>query len=74
VPDALYDRVGYAFIVLEGGGEISPAELKAWCRERLANYKIPKHFSFRRELPVLPIGKLDKAGLRAEATREVAGA
>jgi acyl-CoA synthetase (AMP-forming)/AMP-acid ligase II len=69
VPDALYDRVGHAFVVTESGRDVSVGELQAWCRERLANYKIPKRFTFRSELPVLPIGKVDKAALRREAMR-----
>ena len=43
------------------------AELLAHCRDRLANYKIPKRFVIRDEMPLLPIGKVDKAALRAEA-------
>lgn len=73
VPDKLYDQVGYAFIVADGNGEISATALKAWCRERMSNYKIPKYFAFCSELPVLPIGKVDKARLRAEAVRRVVG-
>jgi acyl-CoA synthetase (AMP-forming)/AMP-acid ligase II len=69
IPDALYDHVGHAFIVAEGNAEISVGELQAWCRERLANYKVPKRFTFRSELPVLPIGKVDKTVLREEAAR-----
>jgi fatty-acyl-CoA synthase len=74
VPDPLYDRVGYAFIVPHARCEISTADLQAWCRERLANYKIPKRFAFRTELPVLPIGKIDKAALQQEAAQHIAGA
>lgn len=72
VPDPLYDRVGCAFLLLEPGGEIGTNELQAWCRERLANYKVPKRFIIRTELPLLAIGKVDKAALRNEAA-EVAG-
>ena len=38
--------------------------LRAWCKERLAGYKVPKSFSVRDELPLLPIGKVDKQALR----------
>ena len=40
--------------------------LDAWCRERLANYRIPKRFEMRAELPRLPIGKMDKQTLKRE--------
>jgi len=38
--------------------------MKAWCRERLANYKVPKVFEITAEMPRLPIGKIDKQALR----------
>lgn len=39
-------------------------ELRAWCKERLAGYKVPKTFETRDDLPLLPIGKVDKQALR----------
>jgi acyl-CoA synthetase (AMP-forming)/AMP-acid ligase II len=73
VPDALYDRVGYAFLLLEAGARLGTEELQAWCRDRLANYKVPKRFIVREELPLLAIGKVDKAALRQEAAEMVGG-
>jgi acyl-CoA synthetase (AMP-forming)/AMP-acid ligase II len=73
VPDALYDRVGYAFLMLEAGGRLGTEELQAWCRDRLANYKVPKRFIVRAELPLLAIGKVDKAALRREAAEMIGG-
>jgi fatty-acyl-CoA synthase len=67
VPDPLYDCVGCAFLLLERGSRLGTEELQGWCRERLANYKVPKRFIFRSELPLLAIGKVDKAALRKEA-------
>ena len=64
VPDALYHEVGYAFIQIEPGRHLSVPEITDWCRQRLANYKIPKTFDIMTELPRLPIGKIDKQGLR----------
>jgi acyl-CoA synthetase (AMP-forming)/AMP-acid ligase II len=73
VPDPLYDRVGCAFLLLESGARLGTEELRAWCRKRLANYKVPKRFLVRTELPLLAIGKVDKAALRKEAVEAAGG-
>lgn len=67
VPDALYHETGCAFLLPKPGRSLAAEELIAHCRAQLANYKIPKRFVIREALPLLPIGKLDKAALRAEA-------
>ncbi len=62
VSDPVWQEVGIAFVTLTapaGAGEI-----EAFCRERLANYKLPKRIVIEAELPLLPIGKIDKAALR----------
>jgi len=64
VPDPLYSEVGHAFILLEEQLHTSEQELKDFCRDKLANYKIPKRFILRTSLPMLPIGKVDKLALR----------
>ena len=65
VPDPVYSEVGHAFVVADG---ITEAELREHCRTRLANYKVPKRFTIRSDLPLLPIGKIDKRALRATVT------
>lgn len=62
--DEVYGEVGHAFVLPRAGGDADEEELKAWCRERLANYKIPKSFRISANLPLLPIGKIDKDALR----------
>jgi acyl-CoA synthetase (AMP-forming)/AMP-acid ligase II len=67
VADATYQEVGYAFILPEPGRDLSETEIQSHCRQRLANYKIPKRFFIRDSLPMLAVGKVDKAALRTEA-------
>jgi acyl-CoA synthetase (AMP-forming)/AMP-acid ligase II len=67
IPDPLYAEVGHAFVIAEPGQDPAPAELEAHCRARLANYKVPKRFTVARELPMLPIGKIDKQALKRMA-------
>jgi fatty-acyl-CoA synthase len=69
VPDSIYYEVGVAFLVPKPGRRLQEQEISAFCRERLANYKVPKAFIIRRSLPMLPVGKIDKVALRAEAIR-----
>lgn len=64
VPDPLYGEVGHAFVAVESGNAITEDELRAFCRERLANYKVPKRFFIESALPTLPVGKVDKIALR----------
>jgi len=64
VADETYGEKGVAYLLLAPGAQVAEGELKAHCRQQLANYKIPKVFSIREELPMLPIGKVDKAGLK----------
>jgi acyl-CoA synthetase (AMP-forming)/AMP-acid ligase II len=67
LPDPLYHETGCAFLLPKPGHALTAEELIAHCRAQLANYKVPKRFVIREALPLLPIGKLDKAALRAEA-------
>jgi fatty-acyl-CoA synthase len=68
VPDPVFSEVGHAFILRDPGASISTSALEAACRAHLANYKVPKHFVIEDELPLLPIGKLDKRRLKEIAT------
>ena len=66
VPDETFGEVGHAFVEPKPGKVAEGAALQKWCRERLANYKVPKRFEVRAELPRLPIGKIDKQMLKHE--------
>ena len=45
-------------------------ELTGWIRENMAAYKVPKKIVFVDEIPLTPVGKIDKKKLRAEALAE----
>jgi long-chain acyl-CoA synthetase len=45
-------------VVLKDGESATPEEITAFCRERLARFKVPKLVEFREELPKSPIGKV----------------
>jgi fatty-acyl-CoA synthase len=69
VPDPARGESVAAFVVPKA--PVDAQALVAWCRERLASYKVPRHVWLRREdeLPEKASGKVDKAALRAEAAR-----
>lgn len=67
VPDELKGEVVRAWVVLRAGQTASEADLRAYCRERLAPYKVPSHIDFRAELPKTMVGKVLRRALRDEA-------
>jgi long-chain acyl-CoA synthetase len=64
LPDAHYGECVTAFIIPQPGKHVDGAELKAYMKERLANYKVPKAFIEVAELPKSSTGKLLKRELR----------
>ncbi|MFB7598330.1 FadD3 family acyl-CoA ligase [Streptomyces sp. NPDC056160] len=71
-PDPRLGEVGVAFYVPAPGAEPDPAELTAWARERLANFKVPRRFHPVAHLPRNAAGKLLKAQLRRTAQEPAA--
>jgi acyl-CoA synthetase (AMP-forming)/AMP-acid ligase II len=66
VPDDRLGEVGAAFVVALPGQTIDPDELIAWCREHMANYKVPREVRIVTSLPLNPTGKVMKFALRAQ--------
>jgi len=66
VPDPYQVEAVKAWVVLLPGQQVSADELRAFCRESLAAYKVPKHVEFRDSLPKTTVGKV----LRRELARE----
>jgi long-chain acyl-CoA synthetase len=66
VPDATKGEVAHAWVVLKAGKTATAEELRAFCRERLAPYKVPAHVEFRTELPKTMVGKVLRRALVAE--------
>jgi long-chain acyl-CoA synthetase len=67
VPDAAKGEVAKAWVVLRPGEQAGAEELRAFCRERLAPYKVPATVEFRAELPKSMVGKVLRRALTAEA-------
>ncbi len=64
IPDPdLGERIG-AVVVLSAGAQTTPDQLRAWLKERLAAYKVPKEIRLVAELPRNAMGKVIKQDLR----------
>lgn len=66
VPDAYRGETVKAWVVLKPGETANEEEILAWCRERLAKFKVPTEVEFRQELPKSTVGKT----LRRELVRQ----
>ena len=64
VPDSIKGDVPVAFLVLRPEHSAGARELKRYCIERLARYKVPRQFVFKSELPKTPTGKILKRELK----------
>ena len=69
VPDAVKGEVAYAWVVLKAGQQATSDELRSYCREHLAPYKVPAQIEFRSELPKTMVGKVLRRALVAETRR-----
>ena len=70
VADAAKGEVPRAWVVLKAGAAATEDELRAYCRERLAPYKIPVRVEFRADLPKTMVGKVLRRVL-VEETKSV---
>jgi acyl-CoA synthetase (AMP-forming)/AMP-acid ligase II len=74
VPDARLGEVGMAWVVVKPGHEVEPEAIIAWARERLANYKVPRHVRLVDALPTNAAGKVTKFELAAQGAALLTGA
>ena len=58
VPDDYQGEAVKAWVVLRVGKQVTGDELRAYCRERLTGYKVPKYVEFRDSLPKTMVGKV----------------
>ncbi len=65
IPDERLGEVGMAFVVARAGATPTEAEIVAWAREEMANYKVPRRVEVVDALPVNATGKVVKDELRA---------
>lgn len=66
IPDAYRGETVKAWVVVKPGETLTEEEIKEFCRDHLAKYKVPTHIEFRDELPKTTVGKI----LRRELVRQ----
>ena len=72
--DARLGEVPVAYVVPAAGSAIDAEAIVSWARERLANYKVPRHVVAVGELPINATGKVVKQALRERAVAELGAA
>jgi fatty-acyl-CoA synthase len=70
VPDARLDEVGFAFVQTHPGMQITHAELRAFCKGKLADYKVPRYLKLLEEIPRTTTGKVQRSALLELASAE----
>jgi len=63
-PDPYYGEIVKAYVVLKEGAKTSVEDLKAFCRENLTHYKVPKVIELKEDLPKSAIGKILRRALK----------
>ncbi len=71
VPDKFYGEQVMAWIQLHAGATASEEEIRAFCKDRLAHFKIPAHIRFVTEFPMTVTGKLQKFRMREMSTESL---
>ena len=71
LPDERMGEVTAACVVPKPGHGLTLAELTEWARERMANYKVPRHLFVLDDMPRTPLGKIQKFELRKMATERL---
>ena len=65
IPDERLGEVAMAFLLPTAGQVIDIPSFLTWCRERMANYKVPRHARLLETMPLNAAGKVTKDALRA---------
>ena len=65
IPDAYRGETVKAWVVIKPGESLTEDQVREWCKERLAKYKVPTQVEFRDELPKTTVAKI----LRRELVR-----
>jgi long-chain acyl-CoA synthetase len=74
VPDPRRGEAVMAWLVVRGNGSISLGELRDFCHDKLAPYKIPSRIEIRKELPKTMVGKVLRRSLVADEKARMAEA
>jgi fatty-acyl-CoA synthase len=71
VPDAKYVEEVCAWIVLKPGESCTEQEIRDFCREQIAHYKVPRYIRFVDDMPMTITGKVQKFVMREKMIEEL---
>lgn len=71
VPDTRLDEVGFAFVQTHPGMQMTHAELRAFCKGKLADYKVPRYLKLLSAIPRTTTGKIQRSALLELASAEL---
>ncbi len=71
VPDARYGEELCAWIVVKPGAECTEQEVRDFCRDQIAHYKVPRYIRFVTEMPMTITGKVQKFVMRDRMIEEL---
>jgi fatty-acyl-CoA synthase len=71
VPDKRYGEELCAWIKLRDGASITEDDVKAFCKDQIAHYKVPRHIRFVTEFPMTVTGKMQKFVMRETMIQEL---
>jgi fatty-acyl-CoA synthase len=71
VPDAKYGEEVCAWIQLKPGTSSTEEEVRQFCKEQIAHYKIPRYIRFVSEFPMTVTGKVQKFAMREHMVKEL---
>ena len=71
VPDPRYGEELCAWIVLKPGQRCEEQEIRDFCREQIAHYKVPRYIRFVDEMPMTITGKVQKFVMREQMVTEL---
>jgi fatty-acyl-CoA synthase len=71
VPDDHYGEEICAWIRLRRGVSASEEEIRVFCREQIAHYKVPRYIKFVDEFPMTVTGKIQKFIMRERMIAEL---
>jgi fatty-acyl-CoA synthase len=71
VPDARYGEEVCAWVVLKPAAQCTEDDIRAFCRDQIAHYKVPRYVRFVPELPMTVTGKAQKFMMRKAMVDEL---
>ena len=71
VPDPRYGEEIMAWVKVKAGEQLTEEEVKEFCREKIAHYKVPRYVKFVDAFPMTVTGKIQKFQMRQQSTEEL---